>query len=329
MPKYCCAPNCTNVFLKGSGIKFYRFPTDPERKQRWIAAVDRKDWYPTEYTWICSEHFVLGEKSNNQFAPNYIPTILKHIRSPEKRRIDAKVVDFQRRTATRKRRIEQTEKSQLAEEEKKKRLREERESRRRQEEQCIRRLEEEERQRRLEDERKQKELELQRKLEEQAKEQEEAERQRELKEEEERKRAEEDRIRQINEDVKQKRLEQANEMKRLKLAEQQLTAHNNELLLKIEQTTTKLETAKSNECKLSSKIDSMSSRIVSRQVLENDEKQVKFYTGLPSFAALKAVFDLAIKGLPTSFYTGCDIFDQFLMTLMKLRLNVSDQDLAY
>ena len=172
-------------------------------------------------------------------------------------------------------------------------------------------------------------MELQQKLEEQAKEQEEAECQRKLREEEERKRAEEDRIRQINEDVKQKRLEQANEIKRLKLAEQQLTAHNNELLLKIEQTTTELETAKSNDCKLSSKVDSMSSRIVSRQVLENDEKQVKFYTGLPSFAVLKAVFDLAIKGLPTSFYSGCDIFDQFLMTLMKLRLNVSDQDLAY
>ena len=242
--------------------------------------------------------------------------------------MDAKVVDFQQRTATRKRRIEQTEKSQLAEEERKKKLREEKESRRRQEEESIRRLEEEERQRRLDDERKQKELELQQKLEEEAKEQEEAEHQRELREEE-RKRAEEDRIRQMNEDVKQKRLEQTNEMKRLKLAEQQLTAHNNELLLKIEQITDKLETAKSNEYKLGSKVDSMSSRIVSRQVLENDEKQVKFYTGLPSFAVLKAVFDLAIKGLPASFCTGCDIFDQFLMTLMKLRLNVADQDLAY
>ena len=154
MPKYCCAPNCSNVFVKGSGIKFYRFPTDPERKQNWIAALNRKDWYPTKYTWICSEHFISGEKSNNQFAPNYTPTIFNPVRSPEKQRIDAKVVDFHRRIAARKRRIEQTEKSQLAEEERKKRIREEKESRRRQEEEYIKRLEEEERLRRLEDERK-------------------------------------------------------------------------------------------------------------------------------------------------------------------------------
>ena len=65
-------------------------------------------------------------------------------------------------------------------------------------------------------------------------------------------------------------------------------------------------------------MDALSSRIVSRQVLESDDKQVNFYTGLPSFAVLKAVFDLAIKGLPASFCTGYDIFDQFLMTLIKL-----------
>ena len=119
MPKYCCAANCSNVFTNGSEVKFYRFPLDPEQKAKWIAAINRKDWYPTEYSWICSEHFVSGEKSNNQFAPNYVPTIFKHVKSPIKRRMEAKVADFQRRTATRKRRIEQ------AEEQRKKRLREE------------------------------------------------------------------------------------------------------------------------------------------------------------------------------------------------------------
>ena len=49
-----------------------------------------------------------------------------------------------------------------------------------------------------------------------------------------------------------------------------------------------------------------------------------------TFAVLKAVFDLAIKGFPESFCTGCDIIYQFLMTLTKLRrLNVADWDLAY
>ena len=93
--------------------------------------------------------------------------------------------------------------------------------------------------------------------------------------------------------------------------------------------TDELKTAKSNEFKLGFKMDVLSNRIVSQQVLENDDKQVKFYARLPSFTVWKVMFDLAIKGLPASFCTCCDIFDQFLMTLIKLWLNVADQDLAY
>ena len=33
---------------------------------------------PTQYTWICSEHFVSGCKSNNLLAPNYVPSLFKH-----------------------------------------------------------------------------------------------------------------------------------------------------------------------------------------------------------------------------------------------------------
>ena len=245
------------------------------------------------------------------------------------------MADFQRRTATRKRRIEQAENSMLAEEQRKKRLREEKETRERQEEEAIRKLEQAEKQRKLDEERKLKEQELQQKLEEEARKQEEEarkqeeeERQRRMKEEE-RKRAEDAQVRQMDEDVKQKRLEQIEEMKTLKLTKQQLTASYNELLLKYNRMSEELKATKSNEAKLTSKLDTLSSRIVSQQVLENDDKQVKFYTGLPSFAVLKAVFDLVNKGLPANYFTGCDIFDQFLMTLIKLRLNVTDQDLAY
>ena len=50
-------------------------------------------------------------------------------------------------------------------------------------------------------------------------------------------------------------------MKRLQLAEQQLTAHNNELLLKNVQITNELETAKLNEAKLSTKVDAVSVKL--------------------------------------------------------------------
>ena len=97
MPKNCCAVGCSNVYTKGSGIQFYHFPTDAERGSKWIAAVGQKNWSPTEYLWICSEHFVSGAKSNNPLAPNYMPTLFKHIDSPIKRKLEGRVQDFERR----------------------------------------------------------------------------------------------------------------------------------------------------------------------------------------------------------------------------------------
>ena len=118
MPKQCCAVNCSNIFVKGSEVQFYRFPADPEGKVS--GAVNRKDWYPTEYTWICSEHFVSGTKSNNPLAPNYVPSLFKHVRSLEKHRLETQMDRFKRAIATRKRRIEETEKSLVVEEQRKK-----------------------------------------------------------------------------------------------------------------------------------------------------------------------------------------------------------------
>ena len=86
MGKACCAVGCSNRFIKGSGVHFYRFPQDEERKSQWIAAVGRKDWIPNEYSWICSVHFVSGEKSNNLLSPDYVPSLFEHMKSPLKRK---------------------------------------------------------------------------------------------------------------------------------------------------------------------------------------------------------------------------------------------------
>ena len=37
--KSCCAVGCANSYFKSAGIPFYHYPTDPERKHLWIAAV--------------------------------------------------------------------------------------------------------------------------------------------------------------------------------------------------------------------------------------------------------------------------------------------------
>ena len=97
MVKNCCAVGCHNVYKKGSGIHFYRFPTEPDRRAKWVSAIHREGWVPTEYSWLCSEHFVTGKKSNNPLAPNFIPTIFKHISSPQKHRLNAMAVSFDRR----------------------------------------------------------------------------------------------------------------------------------------------------------------------------------------------------------------------------------------
>ena len=69
---------------------------------------------------------------------------------------------------------------------------------------------------------------------------------------------------------------------------------------------------------------------ITEKALTNDNNYVRYYTGLPSYACLKAVYDFVSIGLPPSFISGKKIpFDQFLIALMKLCLNLGDQDLGY
>ena len=102
--------------MKGYELQFYRFPVDPDRRRQWIAAVDRKDWESTEYTWICIEHFTTEIKSHNPLAPNYVPSIFKHLVSTIKQNLVAKSSNYvyDRRQATKKRRIKEASKQELA-----------------------------------------------------------------------------------------------------------------------------------------------------------------------------------------------------------------------
>ena len=117
IPKNCCAVGCSNVFRKGSGIQFYRFPVDLERRSKWIAAVNRQNWNPTEYNWICSKHFVSGVKSNNPLEPNYMPSLLKHTKSPVKCRFEGRSEGFARKQATEERRAEESQRFEKVKEE--------------------------------------------------------------------------------------------------------------------------------------------------------------------------------------------------------------------
>lgn len=68
----------------------------------------------------------------------------------------------------------------------------------------------------------------------------------------------------------------------------------------------------------------------SETFFENDD-MVKFYTGLPNLMVLKAVFAFVHKSLPSSEQSTNKLssFQEFVATLVKLRLNSQVQDLGY
>lgn len=67
-----------------------------------------------------------------------------------------------------------------------------------------------------------------------------------------------------------------------------------------------------------------------KTMLENDDKLTAFYTGLPNFTVLMSVFNFVTKSIPEGF-SGYLLtnFQCFLLTLMKLRLNLSNYDLGF
>jgi len=63
--------------------------------------------------------------------------------------------------------------------------------------------------------------------------------------------------------------------------------------------------------------------------LQNDDKQVNFYNGLLSYSVFVGLLDLLVGVMSKHLNYGLSISNQFLLVLMKLRLAVPNQDLAY
>ena len=73
--------------------------------------------------------------------------------------------------------------------------------------------------------------------------------------------------------------------------------------------------------------------VLTQDFLESGSSKVpeviKFYTGLPSNSRLMAKFNFLSSNIIENKYSALPLFQQFLITLMKLRLNVCDQDIAH
>ena len=80
------------------------------------------------------------------------------------------------------------------------------------------------------------------------------------------------------------------------------------------------------------KVTTPASKCLSMDNLKENEKFVKFYTGLPDYDTLKVVFDLACKCLQSTIQHGLRRLtndDEFLLTIIKLRLNLRNADLGF
>ena len=66
-----------------------------------------------------------------------------------------------------------------------------------------------------------------------------------------------------------------------------------------------------------------------KENLKDNDKLLRFYTGLTSFTVLMAVFNLVSAAIPDSPTSKLSKFDAFVLTLMKLRHNLSNYDLGF
>ena len=255
MVKSCCAVGCANRYSKGCGLKFYRFPTDPERRMKWVAAVDRKNWTPNEYSWLCSAHFIGGVKSNDPTCPDYVPSVFRHIGTPKKKRAQRSMLRYHARKATKKRRIE---------------------AQRRQEEERLSRVQNVDGQR-------------------------------------------------VNSEVRA--LPAVSVMTDMSMNDiSQLEDMSVGSISKLQEEVQRLR--EDNE-RLRKAIES--ERLTEEGFKSYSPQKIKYFTGLPSLAVFTALFNFIAPyvGDSASTQTTLPLFQQFVMVLMKLRLNLGDQYLAY
>lgn len=75
--------------------------------------------------------------------------------------------------------------------------------------------------------------------------------------------------------------------------------------------------------------DRLSGTKITPDTFKENEEKVKYYTGLPSFLTMMCVFDLLEPHITHTVRCRVTKFQKMMIVLMKLRLNLSLQDLAY
>ena len=268
--KSCCAVNCTSRCVPRSKLSFYRFPPEgTELRKRWVQAIRRVSWQPTEYSYVCSRHFVSGKRSKDPLSPDYVPSVFTFTSSPAKAAQLANVHSYERRVSCTEVRLRNAAAQQKAAK--------------------VRRQEQRERAF--------------------------------------------TRSRAAAEEAAEEAHRAASALLRLGGTVDDL---NKECISVGTQTDMSGEDIQSalDECnQMRQEMQLLKDSAVSdfsQERLSNDHDRVKFYTGLPCYRHLHAVFRLASRSLDANSSTyAVPLFSQFVAVLSKLRLNLTNQDIAY
>ena len=95
-----------------------------------------------------------------------------------------------------------------------------------------------------------------------------------------------------------------------------------ELISKLEEEITYLRSEKQQLAQ------ALEDKYLTEESLQSSDSKVKFFTGLPKYSVLKCVLDF-VAGHVEENQRSLPVFQQCLLVLMKLRLNLFNQDLAY
>ncbi|XP_041035046.1 THAP domain-containing protein 5-like isoform X1 [Carcharodon carcharias] len=99
MPKNCTVTDCSRhagqLAADNRRISFYKFPSnDKERLAQWLSNMKREKWVPSQYQYICSEHFT-PDSFEWRWGTRYlkadaVPTIFSFPEQPTKRKVLAR-----------------------------------------------------------------------------------------------------------------------------------------------------------------------------------------------------------------------------------------------
>jgi len=215
--------------------------------------MKRENWKLNKHSWVCSVHFVSGNKSDDPLSPDYIPSVFSYVGSPDKRRAKRQLERYEQRKHSKRRRLEYAQKGDDA--------------------------------------------------------------------------AEGMDVDPTTNGVAQTYAVSTKDSTTMTDTPRPISTTT------MTDVTSRYIKALEDEClRSTSKLDKNSKpNPLSQDAFKDDDQKVNFYTGLPSFQILMVIFNFVSPHVKhgSSKTHALSKFEEFIATLMKLRLGLFDQDLAY